>query len=161
MVNTVVLPGGDAAVLRIGDTGRGEMTERGIAVSSDCNGRYCYLDPYVGAQIALAEAARNVACVGGEPAAITDCLNFGSPEKPEVFWTFHEADPRHVRCVQGVGHPRHQRQRLASTTSPSASRSIRRPRSGSSVSLDDVNDHATVAFKLEGDVVDPRGRDAR
>ncbi len=91
MVNTVVLPGGDAAVLRIGDTGRGEMTDRGIAVSSDCNGRYCYLDPYVGAQIALAEAARNVACVGGEPAAITDCLNFGSPEKPEVFWTFHEA----------------------------------------------------------------------
>ncbi len=85
MLNTVVLPGSDAAVLRIGDEGRG------IAVSSDCNGRYCYLDPYVGAQIAFAEAARNVSCAGGDPAAITDCLNFGYPEKPEVFWTFYES----------------------------------------------------------------------
>jgi len=91
MLNTVILPGGDAAVLRIGDTGRGEMTNRGIAASSDCNGRYVYLDPYLGAQIALAEATRNVACVGAKPAAITDCLNFGSPEKPEVYWTFHES----------------------------------------------------------------------
>ena len=86
-----MLPGSDAAVLRIGDTGRGEMTNRAIAASSDCNGRYCYLDPYVGAQIAFAEAARNVACSGGVPAAITDCLNFGNPEKPEVFWTFDES----------------------------------------------------------------------
>ena len=85
MLNTLVLPGGDAAVIRIAGT------KRAIAVSSDCNGRYCYLDPYVGAQIAFAEAARNVACAGGRPAAITDCLNFGSPEKPEVFWTFHES----------------------------------------------------------------------
>jgi phosphoribosylformylglycinamidine synthase len=85
MLNTLVLPGSDAGVLRIADTGRA------IAVSSDCNGRYCYLDPYAGAQIAFAEAARNVACSGGVPAAITDCLNFGSPEKPEVFWTFHES----------------------------------------------------------------------
>jgi len=91
MCNTVVLPGSDAAVIRIGDTGRGETTERAIAVSSDCNGRYVYLNPYRGAQIALAEAARNVTCAGGTPAAITDCLNFGSPEKPEVYWTFHEA----------------------------------------------------------------------
>jgi phosphoribosylformylglycinamidine synthase len=84
-LNTLVLPGSDAGVLRIADTGRA------IAVSSDCNGRYCYLDPYVGAQIAFAEAARNVACAGGRPAAITDCLNFGNPEKPEVFWTFFES----------------------------------------------------------------------
>jgi phosphoribosylformylglycinamidine synthase len=91
MNNTVVLPGADAAVLRIGDTGRGAMSTRGIAASTDCNGRYCYLDPYVGAQIALAEGARNLACVGAAPVAITDCLNFGNPEKPEVFWTFHEA----------------------------------------------------------------------
>ncbi len=91
MNNTVVLPGADAAVLRIGDTGRGEMSNRGIAATTDCNGRYCYLDPYTGAQIALAEAGRNLACVGATPAAITDCLNFGNPEKPEVFYTFHEA----------------------------------------------------------------------
>jgi phosphoribosylformylglycinamidine synthase len=91
MNNTVILPGADAAVLRIGDTGRGETTNRGIAASTDCNGRYCYLDPYLGAQIALAEGARNLACTGADPAAITDCLNFGNPEKPEVFWTFHQA----------------------------------------------------------------------
>ncbi|MCL2883421.1 MAG: phosphoribosylformylglycinamidine synthase subunit PurL, partial [Coriobacteriia bacterium] len=88
MNNTVVLPGADAAVLRLGDTGRGPVSRRGIALSTDCNGRWCYLDPYLGAQAALAEAVRNLACVGAAPAAITDCLNFGSPEKPEVFWTF-------------------------------------------------------------------------
>jgi phosphoribosylformylglycinamidine synthase len=89
--NTVVVPGADAAVLRIGDTGRAEMTCRGIAMSTDCNGRYCYLDPYLGAQIALAEGMRNLSCVGAKPAAITDCLNFGNPEKPEVFYSFHKA----------------------------------------------------------------------
>jgi phosphoribosylformylglycinamidine synthase len=85
MLNTLVLPGGDAGVVRIAGTGKA------IAVSTDCNGRYCYLDPYSGAQAAFAEAARNVACAGARPAAITDCLNFGNPEKPEVFWTFSEA----------------------------------------------------------------------
>ncbi|MDO9556551.1 MAG: phosphoribosylformylglycinamidine synthase subunit PurL [Coriobacteriia bacterium] len=85
MLNTVVLPGSDAAVLRI------KGTNRAIAVSTDCNGRYCYLEPYLGAQIAFVEAARNVACAGGRPVAITDCLNFGNPEKPEVFWTFYQA----------------------------------------------------------------------
>lgn len=89
--NTAELPGSDAAVLRIGAAGRGGVTDRGIAATTDCNGRYCYLDPYAGAQIAFAEAARNLSCVGAEPAAITDCLNFGSPEKPEVFYTFHES----------------------------------------------------------------------
>lgn len=91
MCNTVAIPGGDAGIIRIGDTGRGEMTKRGLAATADCNGRYVYLNPYRGAQIGLAEAARNVSCVGAEPAAITDCLNFGSPEKPEVYWTFYES----------------------------------------------------------------------
>jgi len=85
--DVVVWPGNDAAVVRIGD----EDSTRAIAISCDCNGRYVYLNPYRGAQIALAEAARNVSCVGGDPAAITDCLNFGNPEKPEVYWTFYEA----------------------------------------------------------------------
>ncbi len=90
--NTVVLPGAaDAAVIRIGETGRGEMTDTGIAVSTDCNGRYVYLNPRRGAQIALIEACRNVSCTGATPAGITDCLNFGSPEKPDVYWTFVEA----------------------------------------------------------------------
>lgn len=87
--NTVVLPGSDAAVLRI----RG--TKKAIAITTDCNGRYCYLDPYLGAQIAVAEAARNLACSGARPLAVTDCLNFGNPEKPEVFWQFR-------RCVEGM-----------------------------------------------------------
>jgi len=84
-VNTSVLPGGDAAVLRI------KGTPRAIAVTTDCNSRYCYLDPYVGAQIAVAEAARNVVVTGAEPAGITDGLNFGNPEKPDRFWQFRRA----------------------------------------------------------------------
>jgi phosphoribosylformylglycinamidine synthase subunit PurL len=92
--------------------GRGEVTERAIAASSDCNGRYCYLDPYTGAQIAVAEAARNVACAGGRPAAITDCLNFGSPEKPEVFWTFLESIRGMADACRALGGAGHLRQRL-------------------------------------------------
>ncbi len=83
--NSVILPGSDAAVLWIKDT------DKGVAVSSDCNGRYCYLDPYQGAKIAVAEAARNVISAGAKPLAITDCLNFGNPEKPEIFWQFEKA----------------------------------------------------------------------
>jgi len=83
--NTAVLPGSDAAVLRI----RG--SKKAVAVVTDCNGRYCYLDPFVGAQIAVAEAARNLACSGARPAGTTDCLNFGNPEKPECFWQFKRA----------------------------------------------------------------------
>jgi phosphoribosylformylglycinamidine synthase len=85
MTNTVVPPGADAAVLRIKDTGKG------IALTADCNARYCYLDPYRGGMQAVAEAARNLSCVGAEPLGITDCLNFGNPEKPEIFWQFQEA----------------------------------------------------------------------
>lgn len=83
--NTAVMPGSDAAVLRI----RG--SKKAVAVVTDCNGRYCYLDPFVGAQIAVAEAARNLACSGARPAGTTDCLNFGNPEKPEAFWQFKRA----------------------------------------------------------------------
>jgi phosphoribosylformylglycinamidine synthase II len=83
---TVVGPGrGDAAVIRI----RG--TDRAIAVKTDCNGRYVYLEPRTGGRIAVAEAARNVACTGARPMAITNCLNFGNPTRPEVFHQFKEA----------------------------------------------------------------------
>ncbi len=84
-INTVVYPGSDAAVLRV------KGTNKGIAMSSDCNSRYCYLNPYEGGKIAVAEAARNVACSGAVPRAITDCLNFGSPEDPEIMWQFVKA----------------------------------------------------------------------
>jgi phosphoribosylformylglycinamidine synthase len=83
--NTVIGPGGDAAVLRV----RG--TNKAIAMKTDCNGRYVYLDPRVGGRIAVAEAARNVACAGARPMAITNCLNFGNPTRPEVFYQFREA----------------------------------------------------------------------
>lgn len=83
--NTAVKPGSDAAVVMV----RG--TRKALAMSTDCNGRYVYLDPKVGGAIAVAESARNVVCSGAEPLAITDCLNFGSPEKPEVFWQFEQA----------------------------------------------------------------------
>ena len=83
--NTVQIPGGDAAVLRIKDS------RRGIAFSTDCNGRHCYLDPRRGAQAAVAEAARNLSCSGALPIAVTDCLNFGNPEKGEIYWQFEQA----------------------------------------------------------------------
>ncbi|MFC0275987.1 phosphoribosylformylglycinamidine synthase subunit PurL [Enterococcus devriesei] len=78
--NTVVRPGSDAAVLRV----RG--TQKALAMTTDCNARYLYLNPEIGGQIAVAEAARNIVASGGQPLAITDCLNYGSPEKPEGFW---------------------------------------------------------------------------
>ena len=83
--NTVVGPGSDAAVIRL----RGST--RALALKTDCNGRYVFLDPREGGRIAVAEAARNVACAGGRPMAITNCLNFGNPTRPEVFFQFREA----------------------------------------------------------------------
>jgi phosphoribosylformylglycinamidine synthase len=83
--STVVGPGGDAAVVRL----RG--TDKALALKTDCNGRYVYLEPRVGGQIAVAEAARNVACAGGRPLAVTNNLNFGNPKKPEIFHQFREA----------------------------------------------------------------------
>ena len=80
--NTVFRPGSAAALVRI------KGTTKGIAISTDCNARYCYLDPVSGGKIAVAEAARNVAATGARPLAITDCLNFGNPEKPETMWQF-------------------------------------------------------------------------
>tara|TARA_B110000116_G_scaffold230185_1_gene212437 strand:+ start:7296 stop:9521 length:2226 start_codon:yes stop_codon:yes gene_type:complete len=88
--NTVQGPGGAAAVIRL------KGTQKGLAMSTDCNGRYVYLNPRIGGQIAVVEAARNVVCSGGEPLAITNCLNFGNPKDPEIFWQFKEA-------VTGIG----------------------------------------------------------
>lgn len=83
--NTVVAPGSDAAVVRIRDT------KKALAMTTDCNSRYLYLDPEVGGKIAVAEAARNIVCSGATPLAITDNLNFGNPEKPEIFWQIEKA----------------------------------------------------------------------
>ena len=81
---TVVAPGGDAAMLRV------KGTRLGIAVMTDCNARYCHLDPHLGAQLAVAEAARNIIATGARPLAVTDCLNLANPERPEVYWELEE-----------------------------------------------------------------------
>jgi phosphoribosylformylglycinamidine synthase len=83
--NTVNLPGLGAGVVRI------KGTDRALAMSLDCNSRYCYLDPYLGAMLAVAEACRNVACAGARPLGATNCLNFGNPERPSIMWQFARA----------------------------------------------------------------------
>lgn len=87
--NTAVTPGSDAAVVRV------RHTRKALAMTTDCNGRYIYLDPYVGGQIAVSEAARNIVASGGIPIGITDCLNFGSPDDPESIWELDQS-------VQGI-----------------------------------------------------------
>ncbi len=91
MVRTSTLqgPGGDAAVIRLRETGKA------LAMCTDGNGRHTYLDPYRGGMMAVAEATRNLSCTGAEPIGITDCLNFGNPEKPEIYWQFR-------RVVEGM-----------------------------------------------------------
>ncbi|HUF54843.1 MAG TPA: phosphoribosylformylglycinamidine synthase subunit PurL [Dehalococcoidia bacterium] len=97
--NTVVSAGGDAAVLRI------KGTSKGIAVATDGNGRYCHVDPYRGASIAVAEAARNVVCAGAHPVAVTDCLNFGNPERPHVYHQMQAAVHGIAEACEALGTP--------------------------------------------------------
>jgi phosphoribosylformylglycinamidine synthase len=87
--NTMVRPGSDAAVVRI------KGTNKAVAMTVDCNSRYCLLHPYEGARLAVVEAARNLVCSGAEPIGLTDCLNFGNPERPDVMWQF-------VLAIEGI-----------------------------------------------------------
>jgi phosphoribosylformylglycinamidine synthase len=152
--NTVVRPGSDAAVIRL------KGTRMALALAVDCNPRQCLLDPYEGARLAVAEAARNIACAGGVPIGTTDCLNFGNPERPEVMWQFE-------RSIDGIAE---------------ACRVLEAPIVGGNVSfynetegkgicptpaiamvglLEDVRGFTTQWFKKEGDLVfllgEPRG----
>ncbi len=97
--STVLRPGGDAAVVRV------PGTRRGLALSTDCNPRFCALDPALGARHAVAEAARNVAVTGARPLAVTNCLNFGNPEKPEIMWEFREAVRGMTEACRALGTP--------------------------------------------------------
>lgn len=98
--NTIVGPGpSDAGVVRI------KGTRKALVVKTDCNGRYVYLNPRKGGQIAVAEAARNVVCTGGKPLAITNCLNFGNPYKPELYWVFREAVGGMADACRSLGTP--------------------------------------------------------
>jgi phosphoribosylformylglycinamidine synthase subunit PurL len=149
--NTTYAPGGDAGVLRI----RG--TTRGIAASVDCNGRYVYLNPRRGAMIAVAEAARNVVCVGARPRAITNNLNFGNPLKPEVYYQLREA-------VRGMG------EACAAFETPVTGGNVSlynespmgaiypTPVVGMIGVLDDVERFLSMAFKAEGDAIVLLGR---
>lgn len=83
--STVITPGGDAGVIRV------MGTNKGLAVTTDCSGKLCFLDPYTGAAAAVAEAARNIVCTGATPVAVTDCLNFGNPEKLDVYYQLNQA----------------------------------------------------------------------
>lgn len=144
--NTVVMPGSDAAVLRI----RG--TRKALAMTTDCNARYIYLDPEVGGAIAVAEAARNVVCSGAKPLAITDCLNFGSPENPEIFWQFEKAvDGMSAACqtldtpVIG-GNVSFYNERSGMAVYPT-------PVVGMVGLIEDIEHITTQAFQAEGDVI--------
>ena len=149
--NNVVLAEGDAAVILLKETGKA------LSVKTDCNGRYVYLNPRLGGIIAVAESARNVACTGATPLAITNCLNFGNPYKPEVYWQFKEA-------VAGIG----EACRFFNTPvtggnvsfyneSPNAS-VFPTPVIGMLGLLDDAALAVTSNFKSDGDVVILLGR---
>ena len=146
MTNTVIGPGSDAAVIRI------KGNDKAVALTTDSNGRYCYLDPQKGGAIAVAEAARNIVCSGGRPLAVTDGLNFGNPMDPEIYWQF-------TNSVQGIS---------------KACRELNTPVIGGNVSfynespqgaiyptpiigmvglLDSIEDRITMNFKDEGDSI--------
>ena len=144
--DTVVLPGSDSGIIRVKGTGKG------LAMTSDCNPRYCRLEPRLGAAIAVAEGARNLAVSGAKPLALTDCLNFGSPERPEVMWQFSEA-------IKGIG----EACRAFSVPVIGGNVSLYNETSGVSVHptptigmvglIEDVDKRGTQWFKSEGDII--------
>jgi len=144
--NTLQSPGGDAAVLRLKGTGKS------IALTTDGNGRYCYLDPFVGGIIAVAEACRNLACVGAEPLALTDCLNFGNPERPEVYYQLEGCVNGMAKACQEMGVP----VISGNVSLYNETRGVAiwpTPVIGALGLLEDAEKRCTTAFKDEGDVV--------
>jgi phosphoribosylformylglycinamidine synthase len=144
--DTVVLPGSDAAVVRI------KGTKKALAMTTDCNSRYCYLDPFTGSAIAVAEAARNLVCSGARPIALTDCLNFGNPERLAIMWQFEQAVLGMSEACKKLGIP-----------VISGNVSLYNETSGVSIYptptvgmvglIEDISRHATQWFKTEGDVI--------
>ena len=145
--NTVVSPGrADAAVLRL------PGTRRAIAVTADGNGRYCHLDPYVGGAIAVAEACRNLSCVGAEPVAITNCLNFADPERPEVYHQLEQAIRGMAAACDALGVPVVSGN-VSLYNEASGQGVYPTPVIGALGLLEDAARHCTSAFTHEGDVV--------
>ena len=144
--NTVVQPGSDAAIIRL------KGTTKGVGISVDCNSRYCLLDPYRGGQITVAEGARNLAVSGARPVALSDCLNFGSPEKPEVMWQFQQAiaGMRDACLALGIAVVSGN----VSFYNETEGRAIPPTPTVASVGiLQDVTQHVTQWFKNPGDVI--------
>jgi phosphoribosylformylglycinamidine synthase subunit PurL len=167
--NTVVPPGSDAAVLRLK-----QAAPRGLALAVDGNGRLCHLDPRAGGMLAVLEAAQNIACAGGTPAAVTDCLNFASPERPEVFWTFRETVEGIAQACEALGVPvvggnvsfynefpaRAHERATAATRARGANAGgqadgaiFPTPIIAMLGVLEDVRNHATAGWKRDGDLV--------
>ena len=144
--NTVLKPGHDAAVLRI------KGTTRAIALTTDGNGRYCWLDPFEGGKIAVAEACRNLSCSGAQPIALTDCLNFGNPEKPEIYYQLEE-------CIKGIAAA----SKIFDTPVVSGNVSLYNESDGSGINptpiigalgiIDNANLTTQIGFRNEGDIV--------
>ena len=144
--DTVVLPGSDAAVMRI------KGTKRGFAVTTDGRGRHCYLDPRGGGAATVAEAYRNLSCVGAQPVAVTDCLNFGSPEKPDGYYQLAECIEGMSGACEAFGTP------VVSGNVSLFNETDRgpiypTPTVGMVGVFEDVGRHATPGFKREGDLV--------
>ena len=151
--NTVVGPGtGDAAVLLLREGHGGPATRRGIAACTDGNSRMTWLDPFVGGQLAVAEACRNVSCVGAEPIALTDCLNFGNPERPEVYYQLEECIKGMADACRALGVPVVSGN--VSLYNESGAQAIYpTPVVGALGLLEDVSKHCGAGFRNEGDVV--------
>jgi len=152
MTNTTVVPGdGDAAVLRV------KGTSKGVAMTTDCNSRLVYLDPYQGGILTVCEAARNLACVGAKPLALTNCLNFGSPEKPHIYWQMKNA-------ILGIA----EAARILDTPVVSGNVSLYNetaagaiyptPVIGMTGLLTDIDSRCDMGFKQEGDLILMLGR---
>ncbi len=144
--NNIVSSGGDAAVVYV------KSTSKGLALTTDCNGRYVYLNPRRGGAIAVAEAARNVACVGATPLAVTNCLNFGNPYKPEIYWQFKEAVAGIGEACRAFDTPVTGGNVSFYNESPSAS-VYPTPVIGMLGLVTDVSKVRNNAFKKEGDVI--------
>jgi phosphoribosylformylglycinamidine synthase II len=152
MTNTALVPGdGDAAVLRI------KGTKKGIALSTDCNGRMVYLDPYQGGMMAVCESARNLACVGAKPLALTNCLNFGDPENPHIYWQMQEAirgmsdAARKLNTPVVSGNVSLYNETAAGAIFPT-------PVVGMAGLIKDVHKRCRMAFQKEGDLIVLLGR---
>ena len=151
--NTVISPGGDAALLRI------QGTQRALAVSTDGNGRLVYLNPRAGAAIAVAEACRNLSCVGAEPVALTDGLNFGNPETPDIQYQLQEAIAGIAQAADAFDIPVISGN--ASLYNEAAGSAVQpTPIIGALGVLEDVERHARSAFRDEGDAVIVIGSDS-